>query len=152
MNGDGVATSREVSQNLVGVAMGETPVYCESNIGFGNMTFKPGTASNISYMLIDRETGAVEFIKKIDLDSDDSFVPIITMDGYISAMFIKQATSGMFWIAEEVDADIVDDVITCLKANNPSYKGYNALAFGAGSHQLEFKKNKIVTYNFELGE
>ena len=152
VNGDGVATSREVSQNLVGVAMGETPVYCESNIGFGNMTFKPGTASNISYMLIDRETGAVEFIKKIDLDSDDSFVPIITMDGYISAMFIKQATSGMFWIAEEVDADIVDDVITCLKANNPSYKGYNALAFGAGSHQLEFKKNKIVTYNFELGE
>ena len=31
-NGDGIATSREVSQNLVGVAMGETPVYAEASI------------------------------------------------------------------------------------------------------------------------
>ena len=32
VDGDGVATSREVSQNLVGVSMGETPVYAESEI------------------------------------------------------------------------------------------------------------------------
>ncbi|MBO4972627.1 MAG: Cna B-type domain-containing protein, partial [Clostridia bacterium] len=31
-NGDGIATSREVSQNLVGVAGGKTPVYCEKEV------------------------------------------------------------------------------------------------------------------------
>ena len=55
----------------------------------------------------------------------------------------------MFWFAEEVDEDVQNAVIDCLKANNPSYKGYNAIAFGNGDHDLEFKKNKFVTYNFE---
>lgn len=32
INNDGIATSREVSQNLVGVAMGATPVYAEASI------------------------------------------------------------------------------------------------------------------------
>ena len=31
IDGDGIATSREVSQNLIGVAMGETPVYAEKS-------------------------------------------------------------------------------------------------------------------------
>ena len=31
VDGDGIATSREVSQNLIGVAMGETPVYAEKS-------------------------------------------------------------------------------------------------------------------------
>ncbi|MBE6590579.1 MAG: Cna B-type domain-containing protein [Ruminococcaceae bacterium] len=32
VNGDGIATSREVSQNLIGVAAGMTPVHCEKEI------------------------------------------------------------------------------------------------------------------------
>ena len=149
VNGDGIATGREVSQNLVGVSMGETPVYFEETLTFQEMTFVPGTASNISYMMIKEDTGEIEFITKIDLDSDDSFVPIITKDGYIAAMFIKQAQSGMFWIEEEVDADIVNAVINCLKANNRSYKSHDAnIAFGYGEHDLEFKKGKVVTYAF----
>lgn len=32
VNGDGIATGREVSQNLVGVSMGETPVYFEETL------------------------------------------------------------------------------------------------------------------------
>jgi hypothetical protein len=148
VDGDGVATSREVSQNLVGVAMGETEVYAEDTITFNELTFKPGTISNVSYMLIDKATGEVEFLEKIDLDGDDSIVPIIRKDGYVSVMFLKQSTSGMFWFSEKVDEDVRDAAIECLKANNPSYKGHNAVAYGGGSHDLEFKKGKIVSYNF----
>jgi hypothetical protein len=54
----------------------------------------------------------------------------------------------MFWFAEEVDEATQQAVINCLKKNNPSYKGHNAIAFGAGEHDLEFKKNKFVTYTF----
>ena len=36
VNGDGIATSREVSQNLVGVSMGATPVYAESVVKIHN--------------------------------------------------------------------------------------------------------------------
>ena len=148
VNGDGVATSREVSQNLVGVAMGETPVYAEASINLQDVTFKSGQVSNISYMFINKETGEVEFLKKIDIEDGATSVPIITADGYVSAMFMKQATSGMFWFSEEVDEDVVNATIDCLKANNPSYKGHNAIAFGEGAHQLEFKKNKFATYIF----
>ncbi|MBQ6788691.1 MAG: Cys-Gln thioester bond-forming surface protein [Clostridia bacterium] len=111
------------------------------------VSFKSGQASNISFMLIDPATGKVEFIKKIDIGSETSF-EIPAEEGKISAVFVKQSTSGMFWIAEEVDEATVNAVIACLKANNPSYKGYNALAFGEGDHELEFKKNKFVTYTF----
>ena len=38
INGDCVATSREVSQNLVGVAMGKTPVYAEDSVSFEELT------------------------------------------------------------------------------------------------------------------
>lgn len=141
VDGDGVATSREVSQNLVGVAMGETPVYAEATISFGDVTFKPGEVSNISYMFINKETGEVEFIKKIDIDEGVTSVPIIKAEGYVSVMFMKQATSGMFWFSEEVDEEMQKAAIDCLIANNPSYKGHNAIAFGYGSHDLEFKKN-----------
>lgn len=153
MDGDGVATGREVSQNLVGVAMGETPVYAEDSITFGQeMKFKPGSASNISYMMIDKATGEVEFIEKIDLQDGDCSVPMILKDGYVSAMFIKQSTSGMFWFSEEVSQNVIDSTIACLMANNPSYKGHNAVCFGAGDHTLEFKAGKFATYTFEGGE
>jgi len=148
VNGDGIATGREVSQNLVGVAMGETPVYAEASLTLQNVTFNSGDVSNISYMFINKETGEVEFLKKIDIEEGVTSVPIITAEGYVSAMFMKQATSGMFWFSEEVDAATVDATIACLKANNPSYKGHNAVAFGEGAHELEFKKNKFVTYVF----
>lgn len=151
LDGDGVATSREVSQNLIAVAQGETPVYAEMTITIDTpptISFNSGDASNISFMLIDKATGAVEFLYKIDIENQTSF-EIPTEEGKVSAVFVKQSTSGMFWFAEEVDEDVQNAVIECLKANNPSYKGYNAIAFGNGDHDLEFKKNKFVTYNFE---
>ena len=152
VNGDGVATAREVSQNLVGVAMGETPIYSEKVLEFEDVTFKGGSVSNISYMSINKETGEVEFIKKIDVDEGCTSAPIITADGYVSVMFMKQATSGMFWFSEEVDEDVQQAAIDCLIDNNPSYKGHNAIAFGKGEHDLEFKKGKVVTYTFNAGE
>ena len=148
VNGDGIATGREVSQNLVGVAMGATPVYAEASLGFEEVTFKSGEVSNISYMFINEETGAVEFVKKIDVDEGATSAPILTADGYVSVIFMKQATSGMFWFSEEVDEALVNAAIDCLKDNNPSYKGHNAVCFGYGDHELEFKKNKFVTYHF----
>ena len=149
---DGVATAREASQNLVGVAMGETPVYAEATLAFDNVTFNSGDVSNISYMFINKETGEVEFIKKIDVAEGATSAPIIVADGYVSVMFMKQATSGMFWFSEEVDKETQQAAIDCLIANNPSYKGHNAIAFGEGAHQLEFKTNKFVTYYFNAGE
>ncbi len=109
--------------------------------------FQNGQASNISFMLIDKATGEVEFLYKIDIGNQTSFdIPYAA--GKISAVFVKQSTSGMFWFSENVDEDIVNATIECLKDNNPSYKGHNAVAFGAGDHELEFKKNKFVTYTF----
>ena len=148
VDGDGIATSREVSQNLIGVASGETPIFAEANIEFENVTFKKGTVSNVSYMFINKETGEVEFMRKIDVPENATSVPIITMEGYVSAMFMKQATSGMFWFSEEVDEEAEQAVIDCLIDNNPSYKGHNAVCYGKGAHDLEFKKNKVVTYVF----
>ncbi len=115
-----------------------------------SITFAPGQASNISFMLIDPATGEVEFLNKIDIENETSF-DIPYEAGKISAVFVKQSTSGMFWFSEEVDADTVTATIECLKANNPSYKGHNAVAFGAGEHTLEFKKNKFATYTFSVG-
>lgn len=120
----------------------------EKTIDRITISFENGDASNISFMLIDKETGKVTFLQKIDIGGQTSF-EIPTEAGKISAVFVKQSTSGMFWFAEEVDEDLQQAVIDCLKANNPSYKGHNAVCFGAGDHELEFKKNKFVTYTFD---
>jgi hypothetical protein len=98
-------------------------------------------------MLIDPATGEVEFLNKIDIGNETSFeIPFEA--GKVSAVFVKQSTSGMFWFSEEVDENLVNATIDCLKANNPSYKGHNAVAVGAGEHTLEFKNNKFATYTF----
>ena len=152
VDGDGIATSREVSQNLIGVASGETPIYAEASIRFDKVSFDSGKVSNISYMFINKETGEVEFLKKIDVDEGATSAPILSIDGYVSVMFMKQATSGMFWFSEEVSEDLENAAIECLKDNNPSYKGHNAIAYGFGSHELEFKKNKFATYTFGADE
>ena len=113
--------------------------------------FKAGTASNISYMLIDKD-GNVEFLHKIDLRDGDTSAPVIYKDGYITAIFVKQSTSGMLWISEEVDDETVDAVIACVKKNNKSYKGHDAVAFGEGSHDLTYgKKNKTHTVTYTFG-
>lgn len=152
IDGDGIATSREVSQNLIGVASGDTPIYAEASIRFDKVSFDSGKVSNISYMFINKETGEVEFLKKIDVDEGATSAPILSIDSYVSVMFMKQATSGMFWFSEEVSEDLENAAIECLKDNNPSYKGHNAIAYGSGSHELEFKKNKFATYTFGAGE
>ena len=150
IDGDGIATSREVSQNLIGAGTGETDVYAEAEIKFNNVTFKSGTVSNISYMFINKETKEVSFLKKIDVPENATSAPIITMDGYVSAMFMKQSTSGMFWFSEEVDEETQQAVVECLKDNNPSYKGHwDEFAFGDCEFTWAFKKNKYVTYDFQ---
>ena len=111
------------------------------------ITFNNGDASNISFMLIDADDN-VEFLYKVDIE-DQTFFEIPVEAGKISAVFVKQSTSGMFWTAEEVDQGTMQNVIDCLAANNPSYKGYNALCSGEGEHDLEFKPGKFVTYTFE---
>ena len=40
VDGDGIATGREVSQNLVGVSMGETPVHAEAEVTLRNGTLE----------------------------------------------------------------------------------------------------------------
>ena len=113
------------------------------------ITFKSGEASNISFMLIDKETGKVTFLQKIDIGGQTSF-EIPTEEGKISAVFVKQSTSGMFWTSEEIDEATQNAVIKCLKANNPSYKGHwDEFFFGKGDFTWEFKKNKSVTYTFD---
>ena len=101
----------------------------------------------LDQMLIDPATGNVEFLNKIDIGNETSF-EIPTEAGKVSAVFVKQSTSGMFWTSEEVDEATRNAVIECLKDNNPSYKGYNAFTFGAGSFELEFKSGRFATYTF----
>lgn len=138
--------------NLVGEEVYEG-VLTVVNVAY-NIDFLAGTASNISYMLIDPTTGAVEFLYKIDLDSNDTSAPIVARDGYISAVFVKQSTSGLLWIAEEVDEATVDATLACVKRNNKSYKTCDAIVFGTGSHDLTYtkgKKDKTVTFQMNAG-
>ncbi len=136
----------------------ETPKKVTVNIKVPNVTpeapkkttvsFESGEASNISFMLIDKATGKVTFLKKIDIGGETSF-EIPTEEGYISAVFVKQSTSGMFWTSEEIDEETQNAVIKCLKANNPSYKGHwSEFFFGDGECTWEFKRGKKVTYTF----
>ena len=112
------------------------------------VNFNSGDASNISFMLIDAE-GNVEFVEKVDIGDETSFqIPVEI--GKVSAVFVKQSTSGMFWFSEETE--YVQNVIDCLVENNPSYKGHNAVCFGGGEHTLEFKEGKFVTYTFTGAE
>ena len=138
--------------NLVGEEVYEG-VLTVVNVAY-NIDFLAGTASNISYMLINPNTGAVEFLYKIDLDSNDTSAPIVARDGYISAVFVKQSTSGLLWIAEEVDEATVDATLACVKRNNKSYKTCDAIVFGTGSHDLTYtkgKKDKTVTFQMNAG-
>lgn len=150
------AGDRETSQTLIGYDEGDFTVYVKSsvkktfNLDDPSITFTPGQASNISFMLINKATGKVEFLYKIDIEDENSFA-IPFEAGKITAVFVKQATSGMFWFSEKVDNTVVDATVECLKDHNPSYKGHNAVAFGNGDHTLEFKKNKFATYNFNVG-
>ena len=146
------AGERSVSQTLIGYDEGYFTVDVESsvketfNVDDPTVTFESGKASNISFMLLD-ENGNVEFLDKIDIENETSFeIPFEA--GKISAVFIKQSTSGMFWFSEKVGEDQQQAVIECLIDNNPSYKGHNAVAFGAGEHELEFKEDKFAVYSF----
>lgn len=150
--------NREDSQTLVGYGEGEHKVDISSsvNVKFNvpELSFKSGTASNISFMLIDAN-GDVEFINKIDIE-DETSVIIPTEAGKTSAVFIKQAQSGMLWVAEEVNGDMIEKLINCVKENNPSYMGHDSVEFGGGEHNLTYnnkknnkKNNKTVTYKFD---
>ena len=144
---------RDVSQSLVGIAKGETAIYAEASVELSvkepedpKFRFPKGGASNVSYMLINEETRKVTFVKKVDLQDGQTSLDIITKEGYIPAMFIKQSTSGKFWIGCDVEDKAIEEaVIKCLKANNKSYKGHDEeFAYGYGTHILEYKKGKKV--------
>ena len=127
-------------------------VFATENKDF-TVTFKPGTASHICFLYIDKETGEVIYDSKIDFNDGDTSAEIPAKDGYISAVFIKQAQSGMIWTAEEVDAETKNDIIESVKTNDKAYKGHDAEVFGEGNHDLTYTngkkaKTKTVTYVF----
>lgn len=117
--------------------------------------FNKGEASHICYLRIDKD-GNVEYLSKTDFKDGDVFAPIKKEDGYISAVFIKQAQSGMIWTSQKVSDEVIDNIIASVKANNKAYKGHDAVAFGIGEHKLTYKvnskKNKTVTYTFTYNE
>lgn len=149
----------QTSQTMVGIAEGSSKVdvTVEKSVNFEvdeaikNVSFKKGQASNISFMLIDKN-GNVEFVCKKDIGNETSF-DIVNKEGYISAVFIKQATSGMIWTSEEVDEKVLNSIIESIIENNKSYKGHDDVTFGAGDHTLTYKnggkKTKSVVYTFE---
>ena len=58
VNGDGVATGREVSQNMVGVAMGRTEVYAEDSVAFEELEIHVPVHTNGSVVVTKNATGA----------------------------------------------------------------------------------------------
>ena len=146
---------KSASQTMIG---GEKPdFYTEGNVivvknvkepAPPTVSFQSGEVSNISFMLIDKATGEITFLEKVDVDGQTSF-EIPYEEGKISAVFVKQGNAqGMFWFSEQVSDDIVNATIECVDDNNPSYKGYSTVAFGAGDHSYEFKNGKMITYTF----
>lgn len=117
--------------------------------------FNKGEASHICYLRIDKN-GKVEYLSKTDFKDKDVFAPIKKEDGYISAVFIKQAQSGMIWTSQKVSDEVIDNIIASVKANNKAYKGHDEEAFGIGEHELTYKVNskkyKTVTYTFTYNE
>lgn len=114
-----------------------------------------GTASHICYLYVDRATGEVIYDYKFGFSSKDISAEIPGKEGYISAVFIKQAQSGIIWTAEEVSDESMDEIITSVIANDRAYKGHDAEVYGEGAHDLTYaigngKKGKIktVTYTF----
>ena len=75
VDGDGEATAREVSQNLVGVAMGDTDVYAKESVLF-EMDIPEDPASTSLNLLKVNETGKAladaEFSLATDLDGDET--------------------------------------------------------------------------------
>lgn len=116
--------------------------------------FNKGDASHICYLRIDKD-GNVEYLSKTDFKDSDVFAPIKEEEGYISAVFIKQAKSGMIWTSQKVSDEVLNDIIASVKANDKAYKGHDAVAFGSGQHELTYKNNKkskTVTYTFTYNE
>ena len=116
------------------------------------VTFESGSASHICFLYVNRENGEIVYESKYDFDDNDTSATIPGKEGYISVVFIKQAQSGILWTSEEVDADTEAALIASVEANDPAYKGCDAVAFGEGSHDLTYtnngKKYHTVTYNF----
>ena len=119
------------------------------------LSFDAGTISHVCFMYVDRETGEVIYDTKIDFDSGDTSVLIPVKEGYITAIFIKQAKSGAFWTAEEVSEEVMDEIIDTLIDNDPAYKGHEGEFCGEGEHDLTYSigngkkgKTNTVSYNF----
>ena len=58
INGDGVATAREVSQNMVGVAMGRTEVYAEDSVAFEELEIHVPVHTRGSVIVTKNTSGA----------------------------------------------------------------------------------------------
>lgn len=119
------------------------------------LTFDAGTVSHLCYLYVDKTTGEVIYDYKIDFSSGDTTADIPVKDGFVTAIFMKQAKSGIIWTSEEVSEDVMADIIDSIVANDPAYKGHDAEAYGEGAHDLTYsigngKKGKTttVTYTF----
>ena len=78
--------------------------------------FNKGEASHICYLRIDKN-GNVEYLSKTDFKKNDVFAPIKKEDGYISAVFIKQAQSGMIWTSQKVSYEVLANIIASVNSN-----------------------------------
>ena len=133
----------------------ETPEEPEDPMQNYMLYFDKGTASHICYLYVDRATGEVLFDHKCDFSSSATSALIPAKKGYISVIFIKQAQSGIIWTAEEVSDEVMDVIVASVIANDRSYKGHDAEAYGEGTHALTYSignakkgKTKTVSYCF----
>lgn len=120
-----------------------------------DLTFKSGSASHICYLRVDAD-GNVEYLAKEDFGGGDTGSMILVEKDWVSAVFIKQAQSGMLWVSEEVDEETTAKLLDAVIKNDKAYKGCDAIAFGLGDHELTYAigngkkaKTKTVVYSFQ---
>lgn len=151
-NGNTSVTYKDDVNNIVKEEI-SVPVGMKKNPSSGKFSFSKGSASHIAFLYVDAY-GNVNYSHKIDFGNKDTSVKLPYKDGYVLAVFVKQAKSGMIWTSNQVSGDVMEKIILSIKKNDKAYKGHDAIAYGNGNHILTYtngnkKKLHTVVYNFE---
>lgn len=154
-NGDTTVTYTDDEGSIVENEIKVPEVSVPENYFDYIFSFSSGEVSNVSFLYLNRETGEIIFDHKVDVNDQASFY-IDAMDGYISVVFVKQATSGMLWTSEKVTEEQQEALLKVVKKNNKSYKKCEGYASGEGDKDLTYSignkkkgKTKTVTYSFD---